>query len=136
MFVRVGREAPFDYDVCEHFLESLTMQELVEKMQDGEDVTYETADSVKQNILKNAKVIVSTLNYSANNILVSIKKQKTVKFIIIDEGQVSLYLILNMFLILVVQLVKALKLIVSYLFISVVLRSYLLVILSNFLHAF
>jgi hypothetical protein len=85
--VRVGREAPLDHYVCEHFLESLTMKKLVEKMQNGESVTYKIADSIKQNILNNAKVIVSTLNYSANSTLVSVKRQKSVKFIIIDEGQ-------------------------------------------------
>lgn len=99
--MRVGREAPLDHNVCEHFLESLTMQRLVEKMQAGEDVTCETVDSIKQNILNNAKVIVSTLNYSANNTLVSIKKQKNVKFIIIDEGKVSSYQNLKHLLIIV-----------------------------------
>ncbi len=96
--VRVGREAPLDHSVCEHFLESLTMQELVEKMQDGETVSYKTADSIKRNVLYNAKVIVSTLNYSANNTLLSIKIQKSVKFIIIDEGSVSFPFLFNIFL--------------------------------------
>ncbi|CAF4264057.1 unnamed protein product, partial [Rotaria sp. Silwood2] len=83
--VRVGREAPLDHFVCEHFLESLTLQKLVERIQNGESVTYETADSIKHDIIENAKLIVSTLNYSANNTLLSIKKQGAVKFIIIDE---------------------------------------------------
>ncbi|CAF4640902.1 unnamed protein product, partial [Rotaria sp. Silwood2] len=53
--VRVGREAPLDHDVCEHFLESLAMQKLVERMQNGELVSYQTANFIKNNILNNAK---------------------------------------------------------------------------------
>ena len=98
ILVRVGREAPLDHSVCEHFLESLTMQELVEKMQDGETVSFKTADSIKRKVLYNAKVIVSTLNYSANNTLLSIKRQKSVRFIIIDEGSVSFSFLFNIFL--------------------------------------
>ena len=86
--VRVGCEAPLDHDVCEHFLESLAMQKLVERMENEELVPYQTADSIKNDILNNAKVIVSTLNYSANNILVSIKKQRSVRLVIIDEGKI------------------------------------------------
>ncbi|CAF2843149.1 unnamed protein product [Rotaria sp. Silwood2] len=62
ILVRVGREAPLDHDVCEHSLESLAMQKLVERMQNGELVSYQTANFIKNNILNNAKVIVSTLN--------------------------------------------------------------------------
>jgi hypothetical protein len=90
--VRVGREAPLDHYICEHFLESLTMQILVQKMKNGESVTCTTAETIKENILSDAKVIVSTLNYSANNTLLSIKRKQSVKFIIIDEGKVFWYL--------------------------------------------
>lgn len=99
--VRVGREAPLDHDICEHFLESLTMQELVEHMQNEESITEKTVDSTKENILREAKVVISTLNYSANNTLLSIKKQKNVKFIIIDEGTVF-SVVFSMFSIIIV----------------------------------
>ncbi len=99
--VRVGREAPLDHDICEHFLESLTMHELVVKMQHGESITEKTVDSTKENILREAKVVISTLNYSANNTLLSIKKQKSVKFIIIDEGTV-LNVVFSIFSIIIV----------------------------------
>jgi hypothetical protein len=65
------------------------MAKLVEDMQNGESVTHAKADYTKENILSKAKVIVSTLNYSANNTLLSVKKRKSVKFIIIDEGKIS-----------------------------------------------
>jgi senataxin len=63
------------------------MQQLVEEMQNGALGTSERADAIKENILQNAKIIVSTLNYSANNTLVSIKKQESIKFLIVDEGK-------------------------------------------------
>ncbi|UJR12657.1 hypothetical protein I4U23_016831 [Adineta vaga] len=88
--VRVGREAPLDHDVCEYFLESLIMQQLVRMTQNREAISYQTTDSIKEDILKKAKVIVSTLNYSANNTLLSMKKQQNVEFIIIDEACQSL----------------------------------------------
>ncbi len=99
--VRVGREAPLDHGICKYFLESLTMQELVLKMQDEESITEKTVDSTKENILREAKVVISTLNYSANNTLLSIKKQKSVKFIIIDEGTV-LSVVFSIFSIIIV----------------------------------
>ena len=95
ILVRVGREAPLDHSVCEQFLESLTMQKLVGQMRNGQTVTSETADSVKNEVLNNAKVIVSTLNYSANNILLPMKRQKSVCFVIIDEGKRVLITILG-----------------------------------------
>ncbi|CAM4940228.1 unnamed protein product [Rotaria socialis] len=88
--VRVGRAEPLDHQVCDHFLESLTMEKLVEQMLNGQPVTHETADKFKENILKKAKVIVSTLNYTANNTLLLVKKKKMVKFIIVDEACQSL----------------------------------------------
>ncbi len=95
------------------------MSKLVEEMQNGEFPTYEIADSIKKNTLNNAKVIVSTLNYSANNTLLPIKMQKRVKFIIVDEGKVSSCLVFNVVFTIIVQLVKVLKLIVFYHFILV-----------------
>ncbi len=85
----MGREAPLDHDLCKHFLESLTMQQLVDEgMQNEKLVASKRADAIKQKILENAKIIVSTLNYSANNTLLSIKNKKSVKFVIVDEGKV------------------------------------------------
>ena len=95
MLVRVGREAPLDHLVCQQFLESLTMLKLVEQMQKGQTATSESVDAVKNDILINAKVIVSTLNYSANNVLLSIKRQKSVHFVIIDEGKTLPSVFLN-----------------------------------------
>ncbi|CAF3178917.1 unnamed protein product [Rotaria socialis] len=88
--VRVGRAEPLDHQVCDHFLESLTMEKLVEQILNGQPVTHETTDKFKENILKKAKVIVSTLNYTANNTLLLVKKKKMVKFIIVDEACQSL----------------------------------------------
>ncbi|CAF1207863.1 unnamed protein product [Adineta ricciae] len=88
--VRVGREAPLDYNVCEYFLESLTMKRLVQMMRNDEPRINQRVDSIKEGILQSAKVIVSTLNYSANNTLVHMKMRKNVEFIIIDEACQSL----------------------------------------------
>ena len=122
ILVRVGREAPLDRELCEHFLESLIMQQLVQDMQNGKSVTAQTAEAVKQNILNHAKIIVSTLNYSANNALLSIKKQNSIKFVIVDEGMISSYFRVRIFSTIIVQPVKVLKLIVFYHFILVVRR--------------
>ncbi|CAF1230519.1 unnamed protein product [Adineta steineri] len=86
--VRVGREAPLDHDVCEHFLESQTMQQLVRMMKNREPIIETTVGSVKEGILTKAKVIISTLNYSANSTLLLMKHRKDVDFVIIDEGKV------------------------------------------------
>ncbi|CAF1426611.1 unnamed protein product [Adineta steineri] len=88
--VRVGREAPLDHDVCEHFLESQTMQQLVRMMQNQVPIIQATVSSVKEGILKEAKVIISTLNYSANSTLLLMKHRKDVDFVIIDEACQSL----------------------------------------------
>ncbi|CAF1264328.1 unnamed protein product [Adineta steineri] len=88
--VRVGREAPLDHDVCEHFLESQTMQQLVRMMQSREPVIETTVGSVKEGILTKAKVIISTLNYSANSTLLLMKHRKDVDLVIIDEACQSL----------------------------------------------
>jgi len=84
--VRVGREPPLDHDICECYLESRIMQRLVDMMNAGLNACANCVVNFTEDILKTAKVIVSTLNYSANNTLISIKKNHNFKFIIVDEG--------------------------------------------------
>jgi hypothetical protein len=83
--VRVGCQPPDDHRLCEHFLDFMILQELVESFEYEPYIKPVEARRTEIRIMKRAKIVVSTLNYCASSRMHSLKSQ--VDFIIVDEGE-------------------------------------------------
>jgi hypothetical protein len=75
--------------LSEYFLDHLVLQELVQKLKSKPDLEGSEAKKTEENIVKNGKIFISTLNYSSSFRLRQLISK--VALIIVDEGIVHQY---------------------------------------------
>ncbi|CAF1332002.1 unnamed protein product, partial [Didymodactylos carnosus] len=79
---------PDDKHLCDYFLEYIVLTELCQKLKRRENFNRCTIEKqIEKKLLKNAQIIISTLNYTASSRLRLLNNSKTgVSFIIVDEA--------------------------------------------------
>lgn len=84
MLVRVSCQPPDDYRLCDHFLDFMVLQDMVNVLKTERRVEDNLAKSTETRLIRHAKIVVSTLNYCGSSRMSAMRKHTD--FIIIDEG--------------------------------------------------
>jgi hypothetical protein len=87
--IRAGCQPPNEHQLSEYFLDHLVLQELVQKLKLQPNLQNSEAKKTEEKIVKNGKIFICTLNYSASSRLRQLISK--VGFIIVDEGIVHQY---------------------------------------------
>ncbi len=86
--VRVGCRPPDDHNLCNHFLDFMILQDMVDTLKTTEQKPSPTlAQETETHLMRQAKIVVSTLNYCGSSRMHQLKSSTA--FIIIDEGKLS-----------------------------------------------
>ncbi len=83
--VRIGCQPPDDYHLCNHFLDFMILQDIVDALKVERRVDRNIAQATEARIMRHAKVVVSTLNYCGSTRMHRLKGSTA--FVIIDEGK-------------------------------------------------
>ncbi|CAF1344387.1 unnamed protein product [Didymodactylos carnosus] len=86
--IRVGCQPPEDKHLCDYYLDYMVIEKLANKLINREKLHRSTiGKTIQHKLLRKAKVIISTLNYSASSRLRLLYENKTnVSFLIVDEA--------------------------------------------------
>ncbi|CAF3939048.1 unnamed protein product [Rotaria sp. Silwood2] len=83
--VRIGCQPPDDYHLCDHFLDFMILQDMVNALKIEQRLNTNLAKETEARIVRHAKIVVSTLNYCGSTRLLPLKSSTV--FVIIDEGK-------------------------------------------------
>ncbi|CAF0735561.1 unnamed protein product [Adineta ricciae] len=82
--VRIGCQPPDDYSLCDHFLDFMVLQDIVDFLKTDQKYSPKIAHETESRLIRHAKIIVSTLNYCGSARMHQLKS--CTEFIIIDEA--------------------------------------------------
>ena len=83
--IRVGCRPPEDERLCNVFLDFMTLEDIVEVLKQPEKPGDNLAHEKESHLMRNAKIVVSTLNYCGSSRMNQMRR--STEFIIIDEGE-------------------------------------------------
>jgi hypothetical protein len=83
--VRIGCQPPDDYRLCDHFLDFMILQDIVNDLRKERRVKSNIAQETETDLMRRAKIVVSTLNYCGSTRMHHLKSSTA--FVIIDEGK-------------------------------------------------
>ena len=83
--VRIGCQPPDDKRLCDHFLDFMILQDIVNVLRDPRKPSDNIARETETHIMRHAKIVVSTLNYCGSTRMQHLKSKTA--FVIIDEGK-------------------------------------------------
>ena len=83
--VRIGCQPPDDYHLCNYFLDFMILQDIVEVLKVERKPSPNIAHETEARIVRQAKIVISTLNYCGSSRMNPLKSSTA--FVIIDEGK-------------------------------------------------
>lgn len=88
--VRIGCKPPDDRQLCNHFLDFMVLQDVVEVLKSESRPSDTIAQETEKSIMRHAKIVISTLNYCGSARMQQLKSSTA--FVIIDEGKLKSFL--------------------------------------------
>jgi hypothetical protein len=85
ILVRVGSQPPNDENLCNHYLDFLVLEKIVDSLKENSEPKYIDAWKLQESILNKSRIIVSTLNNCGSSQMKSLEKK--IALVIIDEGK-------------------------------------------------